>query len=75
MEQVEMDRIYRNMPLKEIPWNIEAPPDALVDLVESEKLKHRKTAENTHNRGCSGSILLLLRWARRRLVDSVMEGK
>jgi len=70
-----MDRIYGNMPLEEIPWKIETPPDALADLVESEKLKRRKTAENTHNRDCNGPILLLLRWARRRLVDPVMEGK
>lgn len=35
MKQVEPDEIYRNVPLKKIPWNIETPPDALVQLVES----------------------------------------
>lgn len=30
----EMERIYKNIPLNEIPWNAEAPPEALVDLVE-----------------------------------------
>ncbi len=30
----DMDRIYRTMPLEAIPWNIENPPAALVDLVE-----------------------------------------
>ena len=36
---VDMDRIYKNMPLEKIPWNSETPPDALVDLVESGKVK------------------------------------
>ncbi len=37
MEQIDkecIDKIYRNMPLEKIPWNVEAPPQALVDLVE-----------------------------------------
>jgi len=38
MKQVEPDEIYRNVPLKEIPWNIETPPDVLVQLVESGKV-------------------------------------
>ena len=37
MKHTEMDKIYRNMHHKEIPWNIEEPPKALVELVESEK--------------------------------------
>jgi SAM-dependent methyltransferase len=45
MKQVEMDKIYRNMPLEEIPWNIETPPDALVELVESGKVKPCKTID------------------------------
>lgn len=45
MEQVEMDRIYRNIPLEEIPWNIETPPDALVELVESGKVEPCKTID------------------------------
>ncbi|MBE0416116.1 MAG: class I SAM-dependent methyltransferase [Dehalococcoidia bacterium] len=45
MEQVKMDKIYRNMPLEEIPWNIENPPKALVELVESGKLKPCKTID------------------------------
>jgi SAM-dependent methyltransferase len=40
-----MDRIYRNIPLEEIPWNIESPPDALVELVESGKVKPCKTID------------------------------
>lgn len=45
MKQVDMDRIYRNMPLEKIPWNIETPPDALVELVESGKVKPCKTID------------------------------
>jgi len=41
----EMDRIYRNTPLEEIPWNIETPPDVLVELVESGKVKPCKTID------------------------------
>lgn len=33
-----MDDIYRKIPPEEIPWNIEAPPGALVELVESGKV-------------------------------------
>jgi hypothetical protein len=29
MMQVDMDRIYKNMPLEKIPWNKETPPEAL----------------------------------------------
>ena len=34
-ERNKIDRIYKNMPLDEIPWNVEVPPDAIVELVES----------------------------------------
>jgi SAM-dependent methyltransferase len=34
-----MDKIYRTVPLDAIPWNSETPPDALVDLVESRKVR------------------------------------
>lgn len=40
-----MDRIYRNTPLEEIPWNIEIPPDTLVELVESGKVKPCKAID------------------------------
>jgi 2-polyprenyl-3-methyl-5-hydroxy-6-metoxy-1,4-benzoquinol methylase len=45
MNQVEMDKIYRNIPPEEIPWNIETPPDALVELVKSGKVKPCKTID------------------------------
>jgi SAM-dependent methyltransferase len=40
-----MERIYRKTPLNEIPWNIETPPDVLVDLVDSGKVKPCKTID------------------------------
>jgi len=42
---VKMDEIYRNVPLEEIPWNIETVPDALVELVESGRVKPCKTID------------------------------
>ena len=39
MEYTDIDRIYRNVPLDKIPWNNEIPPDALVELVESGKVR------------------------------------
>ncbi len=51
MKQVEVDKIYRNMSLEEIPWNIETPPDALVELVESGKVKPCKTIDLGYGAG------------------------
>ncbi|MCX5803014.1 MAG: class I SAM-dependent methyltransferase [Proteobacteria bacterium] len=45
MMQVEMDSIYKNIPLEEIPWNIETPPDALAELVDSGKVTPCKTID------------------------------
>jgi len=45
MMHVDTDRIYKNMPLEKIPWNSETPPDALVELVESGKVKPCKTID------------------------------
>lgn len=45
MKQVDTDSIYKKMPLEEIPWNIETPPEALVNLVESGKVKPCKTLD------------------------------
>lgn len=38
-EQKRMDEIYGNMPLEDIPWNVEAPPKLLVELVETGKVR------------------------------------
>lgn len=40
-----MDEIYKNVPLEKIPWNIETPPDILVKLVDSGKLKPCKVID------------------------------
>jgi SAM-dependent methyltransferase len=45
MKQVDIDKIYRNMFLEEIPWNVGEPPKALVELVESGKVKPCKTID------------------------------
>jgi len=40
-----MEKIYKNTPLEEIPWNIETPPDVLAELVDSGKVKPCKTID------------------------------
>lgn len=40
-----MERIYQKVPLNKIPWNIETPPDVLVELVDSGKVKPCKTID------------------------------
>lgn len=40
-----MDTIYKTVPLAEIPWNRETPPDALVELVETGKVKPCKAID------------------------------
>ncbi len=42
---IEMDEIYRNVPLEEIPWNIESPPAALVELIKSGKMQPCKAID------------------------------
>jgi len=39
MKGADIDGIYRTMPLDRIPWNGETPPDALVELVRSGKVR------------------------------------
>ena len=41
----EMERIYAEIPPDDIPWNIEAAPKQLVDLVESGQVKPCKTID------------------------------
>ena len=40
-----MDKIYRKTPLDEIPWEFETPPNELVQLVDSEKVKPCETID------------------------------
>lgn len=44
-EYVDMDRIYKEVSLDKIPWNSETPPDALVELVQSGKIRPCKTID------------------------------
>jgi SAM-dependent methyltransferase len=45
MKHFDVDRIYRTVPLSNIPWNSETPPDALVRLVEDGKVRPCKTID------------------------------
>ena len=45
IEKIEIDEIYRNMNPEDIPWNIEAPPNVLIELVERGKVKPCKTID------------------------------
>jgi len=40
-----MENIYRNLAPEDIPWNIETPPKALVELVESGRVNPCKTID------------------------------
>ena len=42
---VEMEDIYREIPPDRIPWNIETPPDVLVKLVESGRVRPCRTID------------------------------
>ncbi len=45
MKYADVDKIYRNVPLDKIPWNSETPPYALVELVQSGKVRPCKTLD------------------------------
>jgi hypothetical protein len=34
MKPVDLNEIYRRIPPEEIPWNMEEPPQPLVELIE-----------------------------------------
>lgn len=36
---MRMEEVYKNMPLEEIPWNMETPPEPLVELIDSGKVQ------------------------------------
>ncbi len=40
-----MDDIYKNVPLAEIPWNIETPPQLLVELIDNGTIKPCKAID------------------------------
>jgi SAM-dependent methyltransferase len=39
LKSVDIDEIYRKIPLDRIPWNSEAPPEAIVELVEGGRVR------------------------------------
>lgn len=41
----QMDTIYKDMPLKNIPWNLSTPPQLLIDAVNEGKIKPCKTVD------------------------------
>lgn len=41
----QMERIYRNVPAEEIPWNIESPPAILESLVSESRVKPCRAIE------------------------------
>ena len=45
MKHVAMDEIYKRMSLTQIPWNLEDPPEALVDLVEGARVPPCKAVD------------------------------
>ena len=45
MKYADVDRIYRDIPLDNIPWNSENPPDVLVELVADGKVRPCKTID------------------------------
>lgn len=45
MKNTDLEKIYRDLPIEDIPWNVSTPPDALVDLVTSGKIKPCKAID------------------------------
>lgn len=45
MKYTDIDRIYRTIPLENIPWNCETPPHALVRLVQDGTVRPCKTVD------------------------------
>lgn len=53
----QMEKIYSIIPLDQIPWNSEAPPEILTYLVKTEKIKPCKAIELGRD---TGNYLLYL---------------
>ncbi len=45
MKNSKLDKVYRDVPLGEIPWNFETPPKELIELVESKKVEPCKAMD------------------------------
>lgn len=44
-KNIDMDEIYTKIPLEKIPWNIEEPPEILVELIKNENIKQYKIVD------------------------------
>lgn len=44
-KRIYSENIYKNIPLDEIPWNIETPPQLLVELLDSGKVRPCKAID------------------------------
>jgi SAM-dependent methyltransferase len=44
-DQFRIDDVYKNMSLEQIPWNIQTPPELLVELVDSGKVQPCKAID------------------------------
>jgi len=44
-KSIDLDKIYREVPMDKIPWNSEVPPPAIVELVESGRVLPCKTLD------------------------------
>ena len=45
MKNTKLEEAYRDRPQKEIPWNFEAPPGELVELIEKRRIKPCKAID------------------------------
>jgi 2-polyprenyl-3-methyl-5-hydroxy-6-metoxy-1,4-benzoquinol methylase len=45
MKYFDVDRIYKTVPLDQIPWNSKTPPDALAGLVQDGKVRQCRTID------------------------------
>jgi len=45
LKMEQEDQLYKDVPLEELPWNIETPPKELVALVESRSISPGKTID------------------------------
>jgi methyl halide transferase len=45
MKSVDMDEIYKNRALEEIPWIVEKPPEVLVNLIDSDAIRPCKAVD------------------------------
>lgn len=44
-DRTRIDDLYKNTPLEEIPWNSEEPPELLVELIDSGKVRPCKAVD------------------------------